>query len=162
CRVKPKTATLVPEKRQELTTEGGLDVAGEFAAIKPVVARLKEAGILVSFFIDPDLRQVEASRELRADAVEFHTGAYCDAPDPDTAGREMERLKVAVEAASRTGTKVCAGHGLNYGNTAAIVDALPEVVEYNIGHAIVARALFVGMREAVREMKALITPSRGR
>ncbi len=156
CRVRPDTATLVPEKRRELTTEGGLDAAGEFAVIKAVVARLKAAGISVSLFIDPDLRQVEASRELGVHAVEFHTGAYCDAPRPAEAGREMERLKAAAAAAARTGMRVCAGHGLNYDNTAAVVAALPEVVEYNIGHAIVARALFVGMREAVREMKTLL------
>ena len=156
CRAKPATATLVPEKRRELTTEGGLDVAAQRAALAPVVDRLRRAGIAVSLFIDPDPRQVEASAALGAEAVEFHTGAYCDAEDEAAARLEMERLAIAVRSAATTRMKVCAGHGISYANAAHIRRALPEVVEYNIGHAIVARALMVGMEQAVREMKALV------
>lgn len=156
CRLLPNTATIVPEKRLELTTEGGLDAAASIAALRPVVARLKESGIRVSLFIDPDPRQVDASLELGADAVEFHTGAFCDAVEARTAAEEMERLVIASRAAAKTGMMVCAGHGLNYENAAAVARSLPEVAEYNIGHAIVARALFVGMESAVREMKELI------
>lgn len=156
CRAKPATATLVPEKRLELTTEGGLDVIGQRTAVVSAIDRLRRAGIAVSLFIDPDLRQVEAGAALGADAVELHTGAYCDAIDDAAQAREMERLKIAARAAAKTRMKVCAGHGITYANAEAIARALPEVVEYNIGHAIVARALMVGMEQAVREMKTLV------
>jgi len=154
--VGPKTATLVPERRQELTTEGGLDVAAGLASLAVVVAKLKRAGIVVSLFIDPDDAQVDASRDAGADTVELHTGAFCDAVDDAARIRELERLMKAATYAKRAGLRVCAGHGINYENASEISRALPQVVEYNIGHAIVARAISVGMEEAVREMKALI------
>ena len=157
CRIRPHTATLVPERREELTTECGLDVASSISWLSGIVERLKGAGIAVSMFIDPVIGQIEASVEIGASAVELHTGAYCDAADEAAASRELARLIEAARLASKMGIKVAAGHGLNYLNTARVVQALPEVTEYNIGHAIVARSVFVGMEEAVREMKALLT-----
>ena len=156
CRALPDTATLVPERRQELTTEGGLDVAGNMRSLVPAISQLKGAGITVSLFIDPEARQVEASKEAGADSVELHTGAFCDAADAKAADAELGRLEAAAARADELGFKVCAGHGINYDNAAGIAKALPQVVEYNIGHAIVARALFVGMEQAVREMKMLL------
>jgi pyridoxine 5-phosphate synthase len=156
CEVGPKTATLVPERREELTTEGGLDVASQIALLRPVVARLKAAGIAVSLFIDPDGAQVDASGEAGADTLELHTGSFCDATDDGTRIRELERLMVAVAHAKRAGFRLCAGHGINYDNAGEIARALPQVVEYNIGHAIISRALSVGMSQAVREMKGLL------
>lgn len=156
CEVGPRTATLVPEKREELTTEGGLDVASNLKALKQVVARLRGSGIVVSMFIDPDGAQVDASRELGVESVELHTGAFCDAAGEGARIGELERLMKAARLAKGAGLKVCAGHGINYENASELARALPEVVEYNIGHAIVARALFVGMEEAVREIKVLL------
>ncbi len=156
CRVKPASATLVPERREELTTEGGLDVAGNQKAIGDAVGRLKEAGIRVSLFIDPECAQVDASVEAGADAIELHTGAYCDAPDARAAAAELERLRIATQHAAKGTLEICAGHGLNLDNTATVIEALPEVVEYNIGHAIIARAVIVGMEQAVGEMKRLL------
>ncbi len=161
CRVQPRTATLVPERREELTTEGGLDVRGGGDALASAVERLQGAGIAVSCFIDPDPEQVSAAKAIGADAVEFHTGRYCDAVEEALRERELARLVEAVCAAEGTRMRLCAGHGLHYENTAGVVAALPQVVEYNIGHAIVARAVFVGMETAVREMKALLEPSGG-
>ncbi len=159
CRCKPQTATLVPERRAELTTEGGLDVASQFSSSRTVVKTLKEAGIAVSMFINPDRAQIEASREVGADAVEFHTGRFCDARNESEAVRELARLSEAVLFCRETTLRICAGHGINYENAERIKAALPDVVEYNIGHAIVARALFVGMEEAVKEMKKLLEGS---
>ncbi len=156
CDVKPATATLVPERREELTTEGGLQLAGRLATFKPVCDRLAAAGIEVSLFIDPDEAQVRAAAELGVAAVELHTGAFCDAASPTLRAEELSRLKGAARLAKQLRLKVCAGHGIHYDNAAALAAALPEVVEYNIGHAIVARAIFTGMREAVREMKQLL------
>lgn len=156
CRVRPDTATLVPERRAELTTEGGLDVAGGLSHLTAVVRRLSDAGIRVSMFIDPEIAEVDASIEAGAMTVEFHTGRYCDAKGEAEAAGELERLKKAVRYAASKSVRVCAGHGLNYDNTDFIARALPEVVEYNIGHAIVARAIFVGMEQAVREMKKIV------
>lgn len=156
CEVRPDTATLVPERRQELTTEGGLDVASLKESIKPIVQKLMDSSISVSLFIDPDEKQVEASTELGVTSVELHTGAFCDARDDKLRIKELKRLMNAAQLAERKGLKVCAGHGINYDNAEDIVRALPEVVEYNIGHAIVARAIFVGMVRAVREMKQLL------
>lgn len=153
CRVRPRTATLVPERRAELTTEGGLDVAGQEKHLQSVVERLRAAAIRVSLFIDPEEGQVEASQALGADAVEFHTGAFCDTKDEAARMAEIERLQRAARFAASTKLELCAGHGLHYGNIARVAAALPDVAEYNIGHAIVARAIFVGMEEAVREMK---------
>lgn len=156
CSTGPATATLVPERRQELTTEGGLDVVSDLASVRRVAMRLKDAGIAVSLFVDPDIFQIEASKEAGADFIELHTGAYCDCADAVCARGELERLVRAAERAKDLGFKVCAGHGINYENAAKIARALPQVVEYNIGHAIVARAIHIGMSEAVREMKALL------
>lgn len=162
CCIRPATCTLVPERRKELTTEGGLDVATNKRVLAGIVDRLKQAGIVVSMFIDPETKQIAASEEIGANAVEFHTGAYCDAVGDVEAERELKRLSDAVRFTSRKPLKLCAGHGLNYENTARVVEALPEIVEYNIGHAIVARAVFVGMEEAVREMKQILgTRDRG-
>lgn len=155
-RVRPNTATLVPERRSELTTEGGLDVAGDVRHLKDVVGRLSDAGIRVSMFIDPEIHQIDASIDVGTMTVEFHTGRYCDASGDAEAAGELERLKVAVRHSYSKSVRVCAGHGLNYDNTQFIVHALPEVVEYNIGHAIVARAIFVGLEDAVREMKNIL------
>lgn len=159
CKIGPHTATLVPEKRQELTTEGGLDLASNAAFLSDAVARLSGSGIEVSMFIDPEIQQIEAAARLGAHAVEFHTGRFCgafDGGDETAASQEMERLKGAVKFASGTAMRICAGHGINYANAVDIARALPQVVEYNIGHAIVARAIFVGMENAVREMKDML------
>ncbi|MEX2138914.1 MAG: pyridoxine 5'-phosphate synthase [Pirellulales bacterium] len=155
CRVKPDQATLVPERREEVTTEGGLDVAGNREAARQAVARLKDAGIFVSLFIDPDAEQIEASRDLGADAVELHTGSYALAKR----GAEQERALIALVQAGamirQLGMALHAGHGLNYQNVrpVATIDGMREL---NIGHAIVSRAVMVGMERAVREMKALL------
>lgn len=159
CRVRPDIATLVPERRAELTTEGGLDVVAGFVSLKSHVDRLKCAGIAVSMFIDPDIDQIKASGELGADAVELHTGAYCDAKSEVDAIKEMTRLVSAAHYVANTKMKLCAGHGLNYDNTARVVRAIPEISEYNIGHAIVARAIFAGMERAVAEMKKILQES---
>lgn len=148
--VKPEQVSLVPEKRQEITTEGGLDVRGNFAALKGAIARLKDAGILVSLFIDPDLDQVRASFEAGADAIELHTGTYAEAwPDADD---ELERLRIAGALAVELGLRLHAGHGLTYWNVRPVAE-IPGMAELNIGHSIVSRAVLVGMERAVREMK---------
>lgn len=160
CRTRPHTSTLVPEKRQELTTEGGLDVAGQLPVMKEVVRLLNSADIVVSMFVDPDIDQIEASLSVGAQTVELHTGTYCDAKNEVERANELARLAVAMNYAHKLGLKVAAGHGLNYKNIQDVVRALPKVSEYNIGHSIVARAIFVGMKEAVSEMKNLInTPT---
>jgi pyridoxine 5-phosphate synthase len=159
CGARPDVATLVPERREELTTEGGLDAASSADHLRGAVERLLCAGIEVSLFIAPEGRQVEAAASLRASAVELHTGRYCDAPAGPERDAELGRLREAAALAKRMGLRVCAGHGINYGNASALALALPEVVEYNIGHAIVARAVMVGMERAVREMKALLRRS---
>lgn len=152
--LKPDDACLVPERREELTTEGGLDVVTHGKQLREVVSRLRDAGIRVSLFVDPDLKQLEASRGAGADAVEIHTGAYCDAGGPRQA-EELEAVRQAAAAAAGMGLEVHGGHGLNAGNVAPIA-AIEEIVELNIGHSIVARAVMVGMAQAVKEMKALI------
>ena len=152
---KPAEVCLVPEKRQELTTEGGLDAAGQFEALQPEIARLKGAGIVVSLFIEPSIRQLDAAVALGAPVVELHTGKYCDL---DGEAREIEllRLVAAAKHGHRIGLQVNAGHGLNYDNLAAFLKAVPHLDTLNIGHSIVARAVMVGMVQAVREMKGLI------
>ena len=156
--IKPTMSTLVPEKRQELTTEGGLDVAGMKGRIADVVGRLREKGILVSLFVDPDETQVRASRETGAEMIEIHTGAYCEA---ETEGRRIEELKkviIAARMAADLGLRVNAGHGLHYHNVADIA-SIPEIDDLAIGHSIIARAVFVGLDRAVRDMIALIQGS---
>src|SRR5512138_1005696 len=157
--VKPDTATLVPERREELTTEGGLDVVGGRDALRKVVKTLHDAEIRVSLFIDPDLDQVKAAHRAEAEIVEFHTGRYCDARLVSDRGRELARLVDACKAAAKLGLKVAAGHGLNYQNVMPVA-AVPEIEELNIGHAIVARAVLVGFERAVREMKDLLGRAR--
>ena len=154
CRTKPEQATLVPEKREEVTTEGGLDVAGNRAAVADSIKRLKDAGIYVSLFLDPDQRQIELAKELEADAVELHTGQYALAKGT----AQQEQLASLVEAGKlirRLGLGLHAGHGLNYHNVCPVAQ-ITDMHELNIGHAIVSRAVLVGMERAVREMKALM------
>jgi pyridoxine 5-phosphate synthase len=153
--LKPEMITLVPEKRQELTTEGGLDVAGQKAKLKKVVARMEKAGIPVSMFIDPDPKQVAAARDVGATFVEIHTGRYADATSDEAAERELGLVARAGEAAYETDLRVNAGHGLNYLNTPRIAE-LGIFEELSIGHAVMARAVFVGLDQAVREMLALL------
>lgn len=157
CRgLAPRDCCLVPERREELTTEGGLDVVGQRPAIRTACALLGAAGVRVSLFIDPDLRQVEAAAEVGAPVVELHTGAYAAAAhDGIAATTELARLGAAATHAAALGLKVHAGHGLNVGNVRPIAQ-LPELVELNIGHSLVARAVFIGLEAAVREMRAVL------
>ena len=152
--IRPDTVTLVPEKREERTTEGGLDVIANEVAVTAAVIRLQTAGLRVSLFVDPDDAQLEASARTRAQAVELHTGDYANARGDDQA-RELARLRRAAACAATLGLEVLVGHGLDYVNTPAVA-AIPEVVEANIGYAIIARAIFVGLDRAVREMRALL------
>ncbi len=156
---RPKDCCLVPERREELTTEGGLDVAGQFERIAEACARLREAGIRVSLFIDAELGQVEAAVRATAPIIEIHTGHFADAADEGSRQTEFQRIRAAVKRGREMGLQVNAGHGLNYQNV-AVVAAIPEIVELNIGHAIIARALFTGMQSAVREMKRLMYEAR--
>jgi len=153
-RVAPDCVTLVPEKRQELTTEGGLDVLGLGADLRGSIDRLRQGGIPVSLFVDPDPAQIEASARLRADAIEIHTGSYCAVRGAEQA-QELAKIAAAVRAGQSLGLTVHAGHGLNYVNIRPVV-ALGGIEEYNIGHSIVSRAVLVGMERAVREMVALV------
>ena len=152
--VRPAHVCLVPERREELTTEGGLDVAGNFAAIAAACERLAAAGCEVSLFIDPEPEQIKAAKRTGAPAIELHTGAYAEVRG-QAANHEHARLSAAAEMALELGLTVNAGHGLHYHNVEAIA-AIPGLRELNIGHAIIARALFVGLKEAVAEMKRLI------
>jgi pyridoxine 5-phosphate synthase len=152
---KPDVCTLVPERREELTTEGGLDAAGNRDAIRKVVRTLKDADIVVSLFIDPDVDQVRAAHRVEADVVEIHSGRYCDARLAQDRRRELARMVDAAKAAAKLGIQVAAGHGLNYQNVLPVV-AITEIEEFNIGHAIVGHAIMVGMERAVREMKELL------
>jgi pyridoxine 5-phosphate synthase len=153
--VKPDFTTLVPEKREELTTEGGLEVASRGDFMKSYIGRLQQCGIIVSLFIDPDDKQIAAAKKAGADWVEIHTGAYANAESEKNREREMAKIIEAVQLASSLGLQVGAGHGLNYVNVRRI-SRIPEVEELNIGHSIISRAALVGMERAVREMKALL------
>jgi pyridoxine 5-phosphate synthase len=157
-RVRPQDACLVPERREELTTEGGLDVAGQVARLRECCAALREAGSRVSLFIDPEPKQLEAAFEAGAPVVELHTGAYADSSGERQA-LELMRLVDAARFGSRIGLTVHAGHGLHYHNVQPVA-AIAEIVELNIGHAIVARAVVDGLAAAVREMKSLMTAAR--
>ena len=157
--VKPDMATLVPERREELTTEGGLDLVGQRDQVRKVVRTLRDAEIVASLFIDPDVEQVRAAHKMDAQRVELHTGRYCDARSPKDRARELARLVDAAKVAAKLGLGVAAGHGLSYDNVAPVV-AIAEVDELNIGHALVARAVFVGLDRAVRDMKAAIAEAR--
>lgn len=154
-KVRPEQITLVPERRQEVTTEGGLDVAGQKRRIANAIKRFHAKKIKVSLFIDPDPAQVEASAAVGADMIELHTGAYANARADRALARELNRLKKAAELAARKGLKVCAGHGLNYHNIEPIVQ-IPQIEEVNIGHSIISRAIFTGLEIAVRDMKSLL------
>lgn len=154
-RVRPACACLVPEKRQEVTTEGGLDIVRGFARIKQVTGRLKARGIAVSHFIDADPKQIEAAAKAGADSVELHTGTYANARSERARAREFKKLASGGALATELGLRLHAGHGLNYLNVGPVAD-LPKMRELNIGHALVARAIFCGLPEAVREMKRLI------
>ncbi|GAA0327894.1 pyridoxine 5'-phosphate synthase [Morganella psychrotolerans] len=159
CRIKPVFCCLVPEKRQEITTEGGLDVAGQKEKIARAVKRLTEAGIKVSLFIDPDHTQIDAADDVGAPFIEIHTGAYADAVTSQEEDKEFFRIKDAVAYAAGKGLSVNAGHGLNYHNVQRIA-ALPAIYELNIGHAIIGRAVFSGLAAAVAEMKTLLREAR--
>lgn len=157
-RIRPRDCCLVPERREELTTEGGLDVAGQPERIREACARLAAAGVRVSLFIDAEPAQIEAAAAAGAPCIEIHTGHYADAAGAGQE-REYQRILAAVEAGVQAGLQVNAGHGLHYHNVQRIA-AIPAVRELNIGHAIVARALFTGLQEAVREMKRLMIEAR--
>jgi len=154
-RFRPHDCCLVPEKRAELTTEGGLDVAGRQSALADYCAELGEAGIRVSLFIDADPRQLDAALAVGAPVVEIHTGHFADARDDRTRKQELERILQAVAHGNQLGLQVNAGHGLDYHNVQTIL-AIPGIRELNIGHSIICRALFVGLERAVREMKRLL------
>lgn len=158
CAVRPSDVCLVPEKRTELTTEGGLDVVGALPDVSAAVARLRDAGIRVSLFIDPEPAQIQAAAQAGAPVIELHTGAYAEAEGEQVA-RELDRLRAALAEGLRHGMRVNAGHGLHYGNVAPIA-ALDGIAELNIGHAIVAQAVFDGWEKAVRDMKALMVQAR--
>ena len=159
---RPHACCLVPERRQELTTEGGLDVAGQIATLTPFVAELRRGGIQVALFIDSEIEQIEASRQVAADAVEFHTGKYCAAAlagDDPALRRELQRLVDGARAASRAGLEAHAGHGLDYDNVVAVA-SIPEIVELNIGHYLVGEAIFVGLADSVSRMRAVMDGAR--
>ncbi len=155
--VKPDEVCLVPEKRKEVTTEGGLNVVGAAKSLTRTVARLKKAGISVSLFIDPRTEQIRAAADAHADFIELHTGTFANARNESEQATEIKKLTAAATLAHKLGVRVNAGHGLNYQNTTAIL-AVPHLETLNTGHAIIARSLFVGLRQAVREMLALMTP----
>jgi pyridoxine 5-phosphate synthase len=152
CEVRPNEATLVPERREELTTEGGLDVVAHESNVARIVKRLQGAGIEVSLFIDPTQPQIESAHRLGVQAIEFQTATYSEAKAPTAVARELETLKRAAHQASKLGLHVHMGHGLNYNNVQAIA-TIAEVEELNIGHSIVSRAVLVGLERAVRDMK---------
>jgi pyridoxine 5-phosphate synthase len=158
----PHACCLVPERRAELTTEGGLEVAGQRNDLRPVVEALRQAGIRVSLFIDADLRQIEAAHDLGAPVVELHTGAYCEAAltgDDRARDAELERLRAGARRATALGLEVHAGHGLTFDTVAPIAE-MPEIVELNIGHFLVGEAIFSGLDSAVRRMRALMQKAR--
>jgi pyridoxine 5-phosphate synthase len=152
--VLPEDVCLVPENRKEITTEGGLDAAGNFRALEPTVRRLQSAGIRVSLFVEPDPAQIDAARRLGAEMVELHTGAFANASGP-ARREELERLIAGAVFASEASLQVNAGHGIQYANLPEIL-LIPDLAELNIGHSIVSRAMFVGIEQAVREMVAAI------
>lgn len=153
--IKPYSVTLVPEKRQELTTEGGLDILSQKEYLKKYIRPFLDAGIIVSLFIDPDIEQIKASSETKAQFIELHTGAYAESFNKTSEDKTFDNLKKASALAEELGLKVNAGHGLNYQNVKKII-SIPQMMELNIGHSIVSRAVFTGLGQAVREMKQLI------
>ncbi len=159
CKLRPADVCLVPEKRLEVTTEGGLDVLGAFEQVKAACTQLARVGIRVSLFIDADAGQIEAAAAAGAPVIEIHTGRYAEAADGAAQARELERLREGIAAGLGAGLRVNAGHGLHYTNVQAVA-ALDGIEELNIGHAVVAHALFVGWQNALREMKALLVAAR--
>jgi pyridoxine 5-phosphate synthase len=155
----PHAACIVPEKREERTTEGGLDAAGQHNHLAPIVARLNDAGIRVSLFIEPDARQIEAAMRLRAPVVEFHTGRYAHVEGEERAA-ELRRLADAAALAWKNGIEPHAGHGLTYENVVPVA-AIPQLAELNIGHYLIGEAIFTGLEDAVRRMRALMDEARG-
>ncbi|MDR1323704.1 MAG: pyridoxine 5'-phosphate synthase [Candidatus Margulisbacteria bacterium] len=163
CRLKPDSVCLVPEKRQELTTEGGLDVKDNVRKIKSISRKMQKSGIRVSLFIDPDAGQIKAAGEAGADMVELHTGAFAEYSDPrrpnferSKAQKELQKLLSAAKLAKSLGLQINAGHGLTYKNVRTLVGPKNLFTEFNIGHNIIARAVFVGLKQAVREMKEIL------
>ena len=158
CRARPQQVTLVPERREEVTTEGGLNVVAGESRVRDAVARLKDAGIAVSLFLDPDEAQIDVAARVAADAVELHTGAYAEAArrhQVDTERNELQKLCITAKQVVQCGLRLHAGHGLTYRNVCPVAE-IPAMVELNIGHSIIARALMVGLEQAVRDMKKLI------
>ena len=155
CKVKPYSVTLVPEKKEEVTTEGGLDVILHQSVLKTLIPEYKSHNIKVSIFVDPDNEQIKRCIKLNTDIVEINTGKYAEAEDERERELELEKIRNAARFAAKAGLRVAAGHGLNYRNVKPIAQ-IPEIEELNIGHAIIARAIFVGLEKAVREMKELI------
>ena len=155
CKVKPDQATLVPERRQELTTEGGLDVVSNFKKIKEAVGRLEKNGIEASLFIDPDTKQIDAAKKLRIKMIELHTGRYADAKNKKEEDKYFKELETAARYAKDKGIHVFAGHGLNYYNVSRVAK-IKGIEELNIGYSIVCRAVLVGLERAVREMRELM------
>ncbi len=153
--IKPDLVTLVPEKRRELTTEGGLDVMGERDRVQSIITLLHNGGIPACVFIEPDLNQIKAAHKIGVDFVELHTGRYANATRSKEADTEFDAISLAAKLAYKLGIGVNAGHGLNYRNIKRLTH-IPEIVEYNIGHSIIARAVLVGLAQAVKEMKALL------
>ncbi|NOZ10930.1 MAG: pyridoxine 5'-phosphate synthase [Gammaproteobacteria bacterium] len=159
CGIQPQDCCLVPERRQELTTEGGLDVVGQSGRIGEACARLGEKGIRVSLFVDPEPEQIQASADCGAPVIEIHTGCYASATTKQTVDTELNRIQTAVQLGRDLGMQVNAGHGLHYDNIKPVA-AFPEIIELNIGHAIVARAIFIGLGAAVAEIKQLMIEAR--
>ena len=157
-RLKPASACIVPEKREELTTEGGLDVIGGYDHLKAYIGKLKIAGVSTSLFIDPDVKQIQASKDLGADKVELHTGAYVDAEGKERVD-ELERLRVGAKYCGEIGLEVHAGHGLNY-ETVEAVAKIPEFTEFNIGHFLMGEAIFVGLEDTILKMRSLMDKGR--
>jgi pyridoxine 5-phosphate synthase len=161
-RIRPHACCLVPERREEITTEGGLDAKSQEKALKPFVSELRGKGIQVALFIDPDREQVEASKRVGADAFEIHTGAYCRAAlagDKKTAGLELKRIEEAAKLGAALGLEVHAGHGLTYESVGPVA-AIPEIVELNIGHFLVGEAIFVGFAETIKKMRRAMDEAR--
>ena len=159
CKVRPYACCLVPEKREELTTEGGLDVAGQAEKMKAACTRLAEVGIEVSLFIDPEEKQIDAAVAAGAPVIELHTGAYADAKTPALQQQELARIQQAAQYAHQAGLQVNAGHGLTFYNVEAICH-IPEIVELNIGHFLIAQAVFSGLAQTVSQMKMIMRQAR--
>lgn len=156
CRLKPDQVCLVPENRQEITTEGGLDIDADRQKVSHAIGRLQQEGIFVSLFIDPDEVQIQAAAELGVEAVELHTGAYANAQSLDQSQQQLKKLKLCCQKVIETPMRLHAGHGLTYSNVQPVA-AIEGLEELNIGHSVIARSMFVGMEAAVREMKQLIS-----